>query len=544
MAFRNGHATRKCVDCEAVRRIWTTSNCGLFAETTQTPQPYTANPHKKLKDSAERFVHCVSRMPKFKLHIKTALLSSMVIVAMLVAALVITSAAIANIERSDDQTLAEIQARDLALQITDMRSHDPETLARAANLIKGSRPNITSVRIWQLSGEDFVEEAAATGSAPAESIPQDTKNALRRGIISAISSSSTQSLYRVFAITTENGRPSGAVEIVQRFDNIWAVAFHYLKSVIWMSLIAIALIMLGTYFLLRQLQLTTQLETEQDILRERVRDATLELQKRNQQLQETNLELWHTNRRMNELGRLAAAGQTAAHFAHEVGTPLNLISGHVQLLKSDLDRDPRDAEARIKTISAQIERIERIVRRMLDKTRFETELSPLDLNAVLRKLCDAMSPAFDKRNIRLVETFSDKLPLMAGSSDRLQQLFLNLINNSLDAMSDGGEIHIRTTLAGKPGKAQRIVVDFTDTGSGMTPEVMSHIFDPLYTTKDRGHGTGLGLVIVNQVVSELGGTVGVESELGKGTRFRLTFPAIPNDSTFAVENEEYEVSVA
>lgn len=67
---------------------------------------------------------------------------------------------------------------------------------------------------------------------------------------------------------------------------------------------------------------------------------------------------------MNELGRLAAAGQTAAHFAHEVGTPLNLISGHVQLLKSDLERDPRDAETRIKTISAQIERIERIVRRM------------------------------------------------------------------------------------------------------------------------------------------------------------------------------------
>src|SRR6185503_9653547 len=483
-------------------------------------------------------------MRKFKLHTKTTLLSSIVIVAMLVAALVITSAAIANIERNDDQTLAEIQARDLAQHITDMGSHDPEVLARAANLIKGSRPNITSVRIWQLSAGDFVEEAAATGSTAATSIPEATKNALRRGVISTIPSTSTQSLYRVFAITTENGRPSGAVEIVQRFDNIWAVAFRYLKSVIWMSLTAIALVMLGTYFLLRQLQLTTQLETEQSILRERVRDATIELQKRNQQLQETNLELWHTNRRMNELGRLAAAGQTAAHFAHEVGTPLNLISGHVQLLKSDLDRDPRDAEARIKTVGTQIERIERIVRRMLDKTRFETELSPLDLNVVLRKLCDAMLPAFDKRNIRLVETFADKLPLMAGSSDRLQQLFLNLVNNSLDAMSEGGEIQIKTALAGKHGKAQRIVVDSTDTGSGMTPEVMSHIFDPLYTTKSRGHGTGLGLVIVNQVVTELGGTVEVESELGKGTRFRLTFPAIPNDAPSAVETDEHEVSLA
>lgn len=465
----------------------------------------------------------------------------MVIVAMLLAALAITSAAIANIERSDDQTLAEIEARDLAQHITDTGSHDPETIARAANLIKGTRPNILAVRIWELSHGDFVEKAAANGSTPSAPIPQNTKNALLHGSGPTVASSNPS--FRVFASTSENGRPSGAVEIVQRFDNIWAVAFSYLRSVIWMSLVAIGLVMLGTYFLLRQLQLTTRLETEQGILQQRVRNATSELQQRNQQLQETNLELWHTNRRMNELGRLAAAGQTAAHFAHEVGTPLNLISGHVQLLKSDLDRDPRDAESRIRTISAQIERIERIVRRMLDKTRFETELSPLDLNAVLRKLCDAMSPAFDKRNIRLEETFADKLPLMAGSSDRLQQLFLNLINNSLDAMSEGGEIQVRTSLEGKPGKAQRIVVDFTDTGSGMTPEVMSHIFDPLYTTKDRGHGTGLGLVIVNQVVSELGGTVEVESDLGKGTRFRLTFPAIPNDSAVVVEHHEHELQL-
>lgn len=467
----------------------------------------------------------------------------MIIVAMLVAALVITSAAIANIERGDDQTLARIQARDLAQHITDMRSPDPETLVRVATLIKGSRPNITAVRIWQLGGGDFSEAAAAPDSTPAAQIPEHTKNTLRAGA-GVAASSADSSLYRVFAVTSANGRPSGAVEIDQRFDSIWAVAFRYLKGVIWMSLVAITLVMLGTYYLFRQLQLTTRLETEQGILRERVRDATLELRKRNQQLQETNLELWHTNRRMNELGRLAAAGQTAAHFAHEVGTPLNLISGHVQLLKSDLDRDPRDAEARIKTISAQIERIERIVRRMLDKTRFETELSPLDLNLVLRKLCDAMSPTFDKHNIRLTTVFSAKPALMAGSSDRLQQLFLNLINNSLDAMSEGGEIQIRTALEGLPGKAQRIVVDFTDSGSGMTPEVMSRIFDPLYTTKDRGHGTGLGLVIVKQVVSELAGTVTVESDLGKGTRFRISFPAIPNDAPVVVAEQEREVEVS
>jgi two-component system NtrC family sensor kinase len=470
-------------------------------------------------------------MDAMKLQTKTTVVSATIIVAMLVGTLVLTSVAIANIERTDDQTLAEIQARDLAQRISDIgRPGDTETLARAASLIKGSRPSIVTVRIWELSKGEFVEKASAAGNVTTPSIPEDTKDALRAGHgPTVLSSDSNHSLYRVFAVTFDNGQPSGGVEIVQRFDSIWTVVVRYLKSVVWMSLIAIALIVVGTYFLLRQLQLTTQLETQQGVLRDRVRDATIELEKRNQQLQETNLELWRSNRRMNELGRLAAAGQTAAHFAHEVGTPLNLISGHVQLLKSDLERDPRDAEPRIRTISAQIERIERIVRRMLDKTRFETELTPLDINSVLRKLCDAMAPAFDKRNIRVVERFAPNLPLIAGSSDRLQQLFLNLINNSLDAMSEGGEIQIRTALEGKAGKAQRIVVDFTDTGLGMTPEVMSHIFDPLYTTKDRGRGTGLGLVIVNQVVSEHGGTVDVQSELGRGTQFRLTFSAIPAD---------------
>ena len=90
-------------------------------------------------------------MREFKLHTKTTLLSSTIIVAMLVGALVLTSAAIANIERTDDQALAEIQARDLAQHISDMGSRDPETLTRAANLIKGTRPNIMSVRVWKLS---------------------------------------------------------------------------------------------------------------------------------------------------------------------------------------------------------------------------------------------------------------------------------------------------------------------------------------------------------------------------------------------------------
>src|ERR1041385_5433383 len=143
-------------------------------------------------------------MRTFKLHAKTTLLSSLLIVIMLLAALAATSAAIANIERTDDQRIADIQARDLAQHISDMSSHDPESLSRAINLIKGSRPNIQSVRIWQLANGDFVEQAAAIGSTPATPIPEDIKNALRYGS-AKIPPASNQSLYRNFATTFDHG---------------------------------------------------------------------------------------------------------------------------------------------------------------------------------------------------------------------------------------------------------------------------------------------------------------------------------------------------
>src|ERR1043165_10215599 len=112
---------------------------------------------------------------------RTTLLSSVLTVAMLIAALAVTSPAIANIERTDDQTLTEIQASDLAQHISDIGTRDPEALTRAANLIKGSRPTIVSVRVWQLSQGDFTERTAAAGSAPATPIPEETKNVLRHG---------------------------------------------------------------------------------------------------------------------------------------------------------------------------------------------------------------------------------------------------------------------------------------------------------------------------------------------------------------------------
>lgn len=529
-------------------------------------------------------------MRPLKLHTKATLIASVVTIGMLAAALVITSAGIANLEREDDKELAQLQAINLAAQVSAMPTpRDAATLARAANLVMGARPNLLSVRIWDRSGGEFVERVAASGSAPVEEVPDDTKEALRSGLASKVVTTrpygTDKSLYRIFVPIMTEGRLSGAVEVAERFDSIWSVALAYARKTFWMSLVAVLLITLGNYLLFRQLvyrpidhllaamsrakegdldayvspsgadeiellsnefnsmigqvsEMTKEREAQQAILKQRVREATAELEERNRQLEDTNLELWHTTRRMNELGRLATAGQMAAQFAHEVGTPLNLISGHVQLLGLDLAKSPSEGRARLKIISEQIERIERIVRSMLDRTHIETDLTPVDLNQLLQHLLDATSPAFDQHNVKVVEKFEPNLPLIAGSPDRLQQLFLNLLNNSLDAMPQGGELTVLTQVA--VDEPRKVVVDFADDGSGMVPEILAHIFDPLYTTKAPGKGTGLGLVIVSQIVREHGGDVSVQSNAGEGTQFRLTFPAWKTGPTKHSEEPEMD----
>src|SRR5512138_255332 len=160
-------------------------------------------------------------MGPLKLHTKATLVASAVTIGMLTVALLITSAGIANLERDDDKTLAQLQAVNLATQISDMPTpRDAQDLARAANLVMGARPNLVSVRVWDRSGGEFVERVAASGSAPAEIMSDDTKEALRSGLASKVVNTrpygTDKSLYRIFVPITTEGRLSGAVEVAER----------------------------------------------------------------------------------------------------------------------------------------------------------------------------------------------------------------------------------------------------------------------------------------------------------------------------------------
>src|SRR6185295_16009232 len=229
-----------------------------------------------------------------------------------------------------------------------------------------------------------------------------------------------------------------------------------------------------------------------------------------------------------------AAGQLAAQFAHEVGTPRNLISGHVQLLRARA-RDER-VIMRLDIIAGQIERITNIVRSMLDLTRRPVpQLELVDVNSLLAQILDATQPTLVARNVSLETNLSESLPSIEADPDQLQQVFINLINNSLDAMPKGGLLNVSTALG-----HEWVSITLADSGEGIARDQIDLIFDPMFSTK-HGRGTGLGLTIVQQIISEHNGEVEGESEPGQ-TTFRIKLPLISARTPMSENNEAVELA--
>jgi signal transduction histidine kinase len=271
-------------------------------------------------------------------------------------------------------------------------------------------------------------------------------------------------------------------------------------------------------------------------LEERVRDATSELAESNDQLVRKNVELFGIQRQLGQLERLATAGQLAAQFAHEVGTPLNLISGHVQLLRAK-ETDERTTK-RLDTIAAQISRIERIVRGMLDQTRRPTaRLESLDFGALLGRLFDTIAPTLASKRVALDARIEPDLPELLGDADQLQQVFINMVNNSLDAMPDGGTLTVSARAEGP-----EVRVEFSDTGHGIAEADLPHLFEPLFTTKGPDKGSGLGLAVTHEIVREHGGRVEVASSPGDGATFTIFLPVPPEAGEDAGRAGDAEVT--
>ncbi|MEW6320885.1 MAG: ATP-binding protein [Acidobacteriota bacterium] len=266
-------------------------------------------------------------------------------------------------------------------------------------------------------------------------------------------------------------------------------------------------------------EMLARLENFNDALQQLVNDATTELKQRNRQLVESYSRVFALREQLAGAEQLAAVGQTAANVAHQVGTPLNLISGYVQMLKEEVG-PASPLLARLRIVEEQVAKVTETVQTVLDRSRRIGPRARMPVGALIGRVCEAVQPKLDAARVTLVgPRGASEMEILADSTS-LELALLNFFSNAVDAMPDGGTLTIDVAPAGDA----RVRVSVRDTGQGIAPELLPRIFEPWVTTKQPGLGSGLGLAIARQVVTAHGGSIDVESAPGQGTTFTIDLP--------------------
>ncbi|HKW64851.1 MAG TPA: ATP-binding protein [Candidatus Acidoferrum sp.] len=223
---------------------------------------------------------------------------------------------------------------------------------------------------------------------------------------------------------------------------------------------------------------------------------------------------------MTQTEKLTSLGLLAAGVAHEVNTPLAVISNYIQMLAKQMpEGDPR--QSIIEKIVKQTFRASEIVNNLLNFSRTgAAEAASVDVNRVVEETLSLVAHPLKTARIQVVKVLGGSLPPVHGSANKLQQVFLNLFLNARDAMPGGGMLEVRT--GAHNGSVE---IEIADTGGGIAREDINRIFDPFFTTKSNGRGTGLGLSVSYGIIKEHSGKIDVRSTPGKGTSFHVEFPA-------------------
>ena len=275
-------------------------------------------------------------------------------------------------------------------------------------------------------------------------------------------------------------------------------------------------------------QADAQIRAFNQRLAEEIEAATHDLSEKNATLAQLNRLLNDMRRDNASKVRLATLGQLAAQLAHEIGTPLSSVSGHLQLALLQRDLTPALRE-RLDVSAREIERIGQIVRDYLDSTRpLEPERKPTALPRLLEEAVELVEGVDATKTRRIVWKAAPGLGEVVTDPGLLRQIVINLLSNALDAVDQDGRVTVEASAVveeGAPsGDASDVLITVSDTGHGIPPDDLRRIFEPFYTTKGRGKGTGLGLAICRELVAALGGSISVESAPGKGSTFTVRLP--------------------
>ncbi|MGH7961074.1 MAG: ATP-binding protein, partial [Candidatus Binatia bacterium] len=236
-------------------------------------------------------------------------------------------------------------------------------------------------------------------------------------------------------------------------------------------------------------------------------------------------------RALQEADKLITIGQLSAGLAHEIGSPLQILNGRARALFARA-QDPAETRRNAEILISQTDRITRIVDQLLRFARRRpTSIPKTDLRTTVSSVLDLLQYEARRRGVSLTFSCRQDLPPIFVDADGVQQITLNLVANALTATVEGGSVSVSletsrlSIINGNGGSeipAVRLIV--TDTGRGMSAEVLQHLFEPFFTTRALQGGTGLGLAVIKSLVAEHSGTISVESEVGVGSRFTVDLP--------------------
>jgi len=268
-------------------------------------------------------------------------------------------------------------------------------------------------------------------------------------------------------------------------------------------------------------------------------------------LEETVENLKDTQNKLVEARKLVAVGRLAAGVAHELNNPLGGILGYSQFALEKMNEKPIsqfDQEDTatflqyLQDIEHQTKRCRFIVRDLLDFSHLSRteELEPLNVDLDLEQAIKLAASQLEENKIALVKKLTEPLPRIHGNSSHLQQVFINLISNAVQAMPEGGTL----TIASRIGGDQRTVeLSFTDTGVGIPEKDLEKIFEPFFTTKKPGEGTGLGLAVSYGLVKNLGGDIKVKSKKSQGATFTVILP-VAGEEEISESKDESRMAVS
>jgi signal transduction histidine kinase len=279
-------------------------------------------------------------------------------------------------------------------------------------------------------------------------------------------------------------------------------------------------------------------------LEDRVRDRTAELASANVVLrqeiaerQRIEKELLRLQHDIGQVERLATLGKLTATFAHDLGTPLNSVLGYAQLLAQD--ELPERSRRRLSIIETQIHRMVDIIQSYLAHSRGTPAQKEINVNELISDTLLLLQPVFDQHHVRVSTELDATAPIIYGDSNSIQRVLINLLDNAVDACSNRGNITITSSAASAAGRRGKgVMIELADTGVGIAPEILPNVFDLFVTTKEPGKGSGLGLVICQEILKAHGGTINIASKTGSGTTVTLLFPNHPNATIAPEERDE------